>query len=376
MIPFSVPTLTGHESETFQQTLQQKKFCGDGAWTKKCHQWLETSLATPKALLTTSCTHALEMAALLANIQPHDEVILPSFTFVSSANAFVLRGAQLVYVDVNPDTMNMDENQVAEALTSRTKAIVPVHYGGVSCNMDFLLGLQKQRPDIFVIEDAAQGIGASYKGKALGTLGDMGCLSFHETKNLHCGEGGALLVQKKDLALRAEIIREKGTNRSQFIRGQVDKYTWQDLGSSYLCSELNAAFLFPQLDASRKITETRLQKWQRYQTELKGLKGVDFLKAPAESQHNGHIFWMRLPSENLRNQLLDFLKGQGIQGTFHYIPLHLSPAGLRYGKFFGEDRYTTRGAQQLIRLPLFDSLTSEQQSKVIEQVSDFARKHL
>lgn len=373
MIPFNKPPYVGNEMNYIQDAISKRKICGDGEYTKKCNAWLEENTRTAKALLTTSCTHATEMAALLADIKPGDEVIMPSYTFVSTADAFVLRGAKAVFVDIRPDTMNIDETLIEDAVTSRTKAIVPVHYAGVACEMDTIMDIAK-RHNLCVIEDAAQGVCSKYKGKPLGAIGDYGCYSFHETKNYSMGEGGALLISDADNIERAEIIREKGTNRSKFFRGQIDKYTWVDAGSSYLPSELNAAYLWAQLEKSDVIFEDRMKTWNTYYAAFKELaeqEKIELPFVPEECEHNAHMFYLKTKDLEERTQFITYLKEREIAAVFHYIPLHTAPAGVKYGQFHGEDKYTTKESERLVRLPLYYDMTEEEQSKVIEAVIDF-----
>lgn len=375
MILFNKPLLTHKEEGYLAKVLANMRFSGDGEFTKHCNSWLTKNTKTKKALLTTSCTHALEMSAILTGIASGDEVIMPSFTFVSTANAFVLRGAKVVFVDIRPDTMNIDENKIAEAITKRTKAIVPVHYGGVSCEMDAILKISR-RQELSVIEDAAQGILAFYKKKALGAIGDIGCVSFHETKNFHSGEGGAIFINDKALFERAEIVREKGTNRSQFLRGEVDKYTWVDLGSSYLPSELNAAFLLAQLESAQAVKRKRLLLWQRYFDNLKPLaeSGVISLPyVPAECLHNAQIFYIKLRDIVEREKMIKHLLKKGIHSAFHYVPLHSSKAGKKFGRFSGKDIYTTVESKRLLRLPLYFDLSVSEVDKVSQSVKEFFR---
>jgi len=370
-IPFNKPYLTGKETEYITQAYAH--LSGDGVFTKRCHLWLETQTQTQKALLTHSCTAALEMAALLLNIQQGDEVIMPAYTFVSTANAFVLRGAVPVFIDIRPDTLNMDENQIIAAITPKTKAIVPVHYAGVACEMDAILAIAKTY-NLAVVEDAAQGFLATYKGRALGSLGDLGAYSFHETKNIIAGEAGALLVNNPKFAASAEVIREKGTNRSQFFRGEVDKYTWQQVGSSFLPNELTAAFLYAQLEQSSLITTQRMSIWQRYHRKFFPLEEAGYLKRPVipeECEHNAHIYYLVLKDAQARHELLGYLKQRGIQAAFHYIPLHTSPAGMRYGCVSGELDNTERLAECMLRLPLWVGLTREMQSEVVQAIEAF-----
>ena len=355
MIDFNRPPYTGRELEYIRQAVEANKICGDGEFTKRCSAWMKENLGTKYALLTTSCTHALEMAAYLSDIQPGDEVIMPSYTFVSTADAFVLRGARIVFVDIRPDTMNIDETLIESAITEKTRAIVPVHYAGVACEMDTILALA-DKYHLKVVEDAAQGVHAYYKGRALGTLGDFGCFSFHETKNYSMGEGGALLFQKDEYLERAEILREKGTDRSKFFRGQVDKYTWVDYGSSYLPSDLNAAYLYAQLEACRDIDARRMSVWELYHRELRPLKEAGLLEQPTVPEyasHNAHMYYIKVKDMDTRSRLIGFLRQREICSVFHYIPLHSAAAGRKFGRFHGEDVYTTRESQRLLRLPMY-----------------------
>lgn len=360
-IPFNIPPYIGTEDNYIKQAIMSRKICGDGEFTKKCNAKLEEITKAKKALITTSGTSALEMAALLADIQPGDEVIMPSYTFVSTANAFVLRGAKIVFVDIRPDTMNIDEKLIEAAVTEKTKAIVPVHYGGVSCEMDTICDIAK-RHNLVVIEDAAQGVMSFYKGRALGSIGDFGCYSFHETKNYSMGEGGAVLINHSEDVERAEIIREKGTNRSKFFRGQVDKYTWVDVGSSYLQSELNCAYLYAQIENPDIINNDRLNSWNTYYEMLKPLadKGcIELPFIPEGCTHNAHMFYIKTKDLTERTRLIAYLKQNGIGAVFHYIPLHSSPAGKQFGTFFGEDRYTTKESERLLRLPMYYGLKED-----------------
>lgn len=376
MIDFNVPPYVGTEMKYVEEAAAKNhKICGDGPFTHRCNEWLEERTGTKKALLTTSCTHATELAALLANIKEGDEVIMPSYTFVSTADAFVLRGAVPVFVDIRPDTMNIDETKIEEAVTERTKAIAPVHYAGVSCEMDTIMKIAGKY-HLTVIEDAAQGILSTYKGRALGTIGDFGCFSFHETKNYSMGEGGALLIRDEKDVERAEIIREKGTNRAKFFRGQIDKYTWVDAGSSYLPGDMNAAYLMAQLDAADEIFEDRMRSWNLYYELLKPLeeRGKIVLPyIPEECTHNAHMFYIKAKDLEERSALISFLKENGIQSVFHYIPLHSAPAGEKFGRFHGEDIYTTRESERLARLPMFYGLKEEQVRYIAEKVSEFYR---
>lgn len=376
MINFNVPPFTGKEFDYMREAVENEKICGDGPFTKKCSEWIEKSTGTAKCLLTTSCTHATELAALLAEIKEGDEVILPSYTFVSTADAFVLRGATAVFVDIRPDTMNIDETLIEDAVTERTKAIVPVHYAGVGCEMDVIMDIAK-RHGLMVVEDAAQGIMASYKGKPLGTIGDFGCFSFHETKNFSMGEGGALLMRDEKYIEKAEIYREKGTDRSKYYRGQVDKYRWQDYGSSYLPSDMNAAYLYAQLEMADEITQTRMNRWNEYWELLAPLAGegrIELPYIPEECEHNAHMFYIKTKDVEERGRLIDFLKKKEILSVFHYIPLHSAPAGIRYGRFHGEDRYTTKESERILRLPLFYKLTADQTEYIADQVKAFYRQ--
>ena len=373
MIPFNVPPVTGKEINYINEAIKSGKICGDGTFTKKCTEYLENYLET-KVLLTTSCTSSLEMSALLCNIKPLDEVILPSYTFCSTADAFVQRGAKLVFVDIRKDTLNIDETKIEHAITEKTKAIICVHYAGVSCEMDEIIKIAKKY-NLKVVEDAAQAIFSTYKGRKLGTIGDFGCFSFHETKNLSMGEGGGISINTNHADYeKAEIIREKGTDRSKFIRGQIDKYTWRDYGSSYLPSDLNAAYLYAQLTESNKIQQNRMNIWNKYKSSLKVLEENNKITLPVipeECQHNAHIFYFISNSLDDRTKLISFLKQNEIQSVFHYIPLHSSPAGIKFGRFDGKDEITTEYSERLIRLPLYYGLKDEDQNKVIENVLKF-----
>lgn len=373
MINFNIPPFTGQELKYIQQAIGNKKICGDGEFTKKCNKWIEETTGTPKALLTTSCTHATEMAALLCDIREGDEVIMPSYTFVSTADAFVLRGAKPVFVDIRPDTMNVDETKIEAAITEKTKAIVPVHYAGVSCEMDMIMVLARKY-GLKVIEDAAQGVMSSYKGQALGTIGDYGCYSFHETKNYSMGEGGALLIQDESKIEDAEILREKGTNRSKFFRGQIDKYTWVNYGSSYLPSDMNAAYLYAQLEKATEINQYRLNIWEQYKQGFKELANKNKIELPVVPEgciHNAHMFYIKAKDLEERTALIQYLKENEIQAVFHYIPLHSAPAGRKYGEFRGEDKYTTSESERLMRLPLYYGLKDDEIAYVIEKVNEF-----
>lgn len=375
MISFNRPPVLGSELKYVEDAMMNRhKISGDGAYTKKCNALLEEISGSSKALLTTSCTHATEMAASLADIKEGDEVIMPSYTFVSTANAFVLRGATIVFVDIRPDTMNIDETLIEEAITEKTKAIIPVHYAGVGCEMDKIMQLAKKY-NLVVIEDAAQGICATYKGKPLGGIGDMGCYSFHETKNLSMGEGGAILIQDSRRVEQAEIIREKGTNRSKFFRGEIDKYTWMDKGSSYLPSDINAAYLYAQLLEAEKITEDRMASWQLYYKSLEKLLGggIELPYVPKECKHNAHMFYIKAKDIEERGRLIAWLKEKEINTVFHYVPLHSAPAGKRFGRFSGEDKYTTRESERLLRLPMYYGLQAEQIEYICDMICEFYR---
>ena len=375
MINFNEPTLSGKELDYIKDAVTvEHKLCGDGKYTRKCNQWIKDNTGVVKALLTTSCTHALEITAILSDIKYGDEVIMPSYTFCSTANAFVLRGAKIVFVDIRPDTMNIDEKLIENAVTEKTKAIVPVHYAGVGCEMDKIMEIASKY-NLKVIEDAAQGVKASYKGHALGSIGHYGCFSFHETKNYCMGEGGALLMRDSTDVERAEIIREKGTNRSKFFRGQVDKYSWVDKGSSYLPSELNAAYLWAQLEVADDIFNDRMRKWNLY---YQLLSSSDILKdrielpyVPEECQHNAHMFYIKLRDLEERTSLISFLNNYGINSVFHYVPLHSAEAGLKYGRFSGEDKYTTKESERLLRLPMHYNLTDENIEYCVNRIIEF-----
>lgn len=373
MIPFNVPPYIGKEDKYIKQAIDSRKICGDGQFTKKCNEKFEEITGAKKVLMTTSGTSALEMAALLADIKPGDEVIMPSYTFVSTANAFVLRGATIVFVDIRPDTMNIDENLIEDAINEKTKAIVPVHYGGVACEMDTIRDIAK-RHNLVVVEDAAQGVMSFYKGRALGSIGDFGCYSFHETKNYSMGEGGAVLVNHEKNVERAEIIREKGTNRTKFFRGQVDKYTWIDLGSSYLQSELNCAYLYAQIENPDIINNDRLRSWNTYYELLTPLKEkgcIDLPVVPEGCVHNAHMFYIKTKDLEERSKLIAFLKENGIGAVFHYIPLHSSPAGQQFGRFHGEDKYTTKESERLLRLPMYYGLEKKDIEYVVSKIKEF-----
>lgn len=374
MTPFNLPPRTGNEDQYVLEAMKSDKISGDGKYGGLCQEWFESKLDCPKALLTPSCTQALEMAAILIDIQPGDEVIMPSYTFVSTANAFVLRGAKIVFVDIRPDTMNMDETLIEAAITSQTKAIVPVHYAGVACNMELINDIAR-RYNLFVIEDAAQGMMSSYKAKPLGALSHLAAYSFHETKNVTSGgEGGLLIINDENFIHRSEIIREKGTNRSQFFRGMLDKYTWVDVGSSYLPSELQAAYLWGQLELADAITANRLATWNAYRNAFASLESAGKLELPTiplDCEHNGHMFYLKCKDLAERTALLAHLKQNDILAVFHYVPLHSAPAGLKFGRFHGEDRYTTSESERLVRLPLWYGMEERTQQRVIETVKAF-----
>lgn len=374
MINFNVPPLVGTEMTYVREAVEDNhKICGDGPFTQRCDAWIEEHFNAKKSLLTTSGTTALEMAAILCGINPGDEVILPSFTFSSTATAFVLVGAKLVFVDIRPDTMNIDESKIEAAITARTRAIVVVHYAGVACEMDTIMDIAHHY-DLKVVEDAAQGVMSTYKGKALGTIGDFGCYSFHETKNYSMGEGGAILVNDTSCVERAEIIREKGTNRSRFLRGQVDKYTWVDYGSSYLPSDINAAYLWGQLEMAEAINRDRLATWRSYWDGLKPLAEGGKLELPLipeGCEHNAHMFYVKLEDLQQRTEFISYLRDHGVQSTFHYIPLHSSPAGKHYGRFAGMDEFTTRESNRLTRLPMYYGLSKEDRATVVDAIRSY-----
>ena len=373
MIRFNVPPYTGREVEYMQKAIENQHICGDGEFTKKCSAYLEKLTGTQKCLLTTSCTHALEMAALLCDIKEGDEVILPSYTFVSTADAFVLRGATPVFVDIRPDTMNIDETLIEAAITEKTKAIAVVHYAGVACEMDTIMDIAR-RHHLLVVEDAAQAIMCSYKGRPLGTIGDFGCFSFHETKNFSMGAGGALLIRDVKYIEAAEILREKGTDRSKYFRGQVDKYRWMNYGSSYLPSEMNAAYLYAQLEMADKINQTRLERWKQYYKLLSPLQEAGKIELPVIPEgcvQSGHMFYIKTKDQEERDRLIAFMKENDILTVFHYVPLHSAPAGLKFGRFHGEDIYTTKESERLLRLPMFYQLTREQVELIAGKVKEF-----
>lgn len=373
MINFNVPPYVGKEIEYIKDVISKRKICGDGEYTKKCNKWMEEKFHADKVLLTTSGTSALDLSMLLCDLKPGDEVILPSYTFSSTANAFAIYGAKLVFVDIRPDTMNIDETKIEAAITEKTRAIIVVHYAGVACELDTIMDIAK-RHNLLVVEDAAQGVMSKYKGKYLGTIGDMGCYSFHETKNYSMGEGGAIIINNPEYIERAEILREKGTNRSKFYRGQVDKYTWVDIGDSFLPSELNAAYLWGQLEMAEEINDNRLNVWNRFYNAFKPLEEagkVELPFIPTDCVHNAHMFYLKCKDLNERTAFISFMKEKGVQCVFHYIPLHSAPAGLKYGRFVGEDKYTTKESERLVRLPMYYGMTEEEQKAVIDSVLDY-----
>jgi len=373
MVSFNWPPCYGTEMRYIEQVIASHQLCGDGPFSKKCQKWMQDRFDIQKAFLTTSCTSALDMALLLCKLQPGDEVILPSFTFSSTATSAVLSGARLVFVDIRPDTMNIDENRIEEAITDRTKVIMVMHYAGVSCEMDTILDIAR-RHHLIVVEDAAQGVMSTYKGRALGTIGDFGCYSFHETKNYSMGEGGALLVKDPAYNERAEILWEKGTNRSKFYRGQIDKYTWVDFGDSYLPSELSAAYLWGQFEGADVINENRLATWNTYFRELRSLSDaerIDLPTVPPECRHNAHMFYIKCRDLDDRQAYIRYMREHGVETVFHYIPLHSAPAGLRYGRFHGEDRYTTAESERLVRLPIYYGIPEDAVEQVIRHTKDY-----
>lgn len=372
MIDFNVPPYVGKEKEYVGKAIDNKKICGDGEFTKKCTEWLDKKTGS-NVLLTTSCSSALDMAAILSDIKPGDEVITSSFTFVSTADSFVLRGAKIVFVDIRPDTMNIDENLIEAAITNKTKAIVPVHYAGVACEMDKIMDIAKKH-NLIVVEDAAQGVMSEYKGRPLGTIGDYGCYSFHETKNYSMGEGGAIIIKDHDNFERGEIIREKGTDRSRFYRGQVDKYTWVEPGSSFLPSDINAAYLYPQLEMADEINNKRLHSWNLYYENLQDLKEIELPYIPKECKHNAHMFYIKTKDMEERTRLIKYLRENEIASVIHYIPLHSSPAGMKYGRFNGEDKFTTKESERLLRLPMYYGLKDEEVLKVCNTIKAFYNK--
>ena len=373
MINFNVPPYVGNEKKYVEQAIDSHKICGDGTFTKKCSEWMEKRFKAKKILLTTSGSTALDMAAIMCDIQPGDEVILPSYTFSSTANAFVLAGATLVFVDIRPDTMNIDEKKIEAAITPRTKAICVVHYAGVACEMDTIMEIA-HRHNLLVVEDAAQGVMSTYKGKALGTIGDFGCYSFHETKNYSMGEGGAIAINNEEYIERAEILREKGTNRARFFRGQVDKYTWVDFGDSYLPSEINAAYLWAQLEYADEINNNRLATWNDYwnafcEFEKRGI--IELPTVPTDCVHNAHMFYIKFKNLEDRTNFITAMKECGVACVFHYIPLHSAPAGLKYGRFHGNDEFTTKESDRLVRLPMYYNISQEDKMAIIDAVCNY-----
>lgn len=373
MIPFNVPPIVGTEESFIHEAVKSHKICGDGQFTKRCNEWLEQKFHATKVMLTTSGSTALDMAALMCDLKPGDEVILPSFTFSSTANSFVLAGATLVFVDIRPDTMNIDETKIEAAITEKTKVICPVHYAGVACEMDTIMEIAK-RHNLMVVEDAAQGVMSTYKGKALGTIGDFGCFSFHETKNYSMGEGGAIVINNGKYIEMAEILREKGTNRSKFWRGQVDKYTWVDFGDSYLPSEINAAYLWAQLEVADEINDNRLATWKAYDEAFRPLAHEGLIEVPAVPEgciHNAHMYFIKLKDLEDRTAFVTYMKEKGVGCVFHYVPLHSAPAGLKFGRFDGEDEYTTKESDRLVRLPMYYGMTVEDRKYVIESALEY-----
>ena len=376
MIDFNIPPFVGKEFEYMKEAVNNKKICGDGPFTKKCNEWIESRFGTKKAMLTTSGSSALDMAAFLCGLEPGDEVILPSYTFTSTANSFVLVGAKLVFVDIRPDTMNIDESKIEAAITDKTRVIVPVHYAGVACEMDTIMDIAK-RHNLLVVEDAAQGVMSSYKGKPLGTIGDFGCFSFHETKNYSMGEGGAILINDEKYIEKAEILREKGTNRSQFFRGQVAKYNWVDFGDSYLQSDLNAAYLWAQLEEADSINNNRIESWNAYYEAFKSFEDKGIIKLPTIPDgcvHNAHMFYLKFKDLDTRQEFIKYMKENGVQCTFHYVPLHSAPAGVKFGRFDGVDEFTTSESERLVRLPLYYNMNSDDRNTVIEKTIEYLNK--
>lgn len=373
MVHFNMPPFTGKEFDYMKKAVENHKICGDGSFTKKCDEWMENRFNANRVMLTTSGSTALDMAALLCGLEPGDEVILPSFTFSSTANAFVLAGAKLVFVDIRPDTMNIDETKIEKAITDRTRVICPVHYAGVACEMDIIMDIAR-RHNLLIVEDAAQGVMSTYKGKALGTIGDFGCYSFHETKNYSMGEGGAIVINNDKYIEKAEILREKGTNRSQFFRGQVAKYNWVDFGDSYLQSDLNAAYLWAQLEMADQINSNRLATWEAYYKAFKPLEEKKIIELPTIPDgcvHNAHMFYIKCKDLDTRQAYIKFMKENDILCVFHYVPLHTAPAGLKFGRFDGEDEHTTLDSDRLVRLPMYYNITKEDLAKVINKTLEF-----
>lgn len=378
MIHFNIPPFVGTEFTYMREAVENHKICGDGPFTQRCNEWFEKRFGAKKVMLTTSGSTALDMAALLCDLKPGDEVVLPSFTFTSTANAFVLAGAKLVFVDIRPDTMNIDEKKIESAITDKTRVIVPVHYAGVACEMDTIMDIAR-RHNLMVIEDAAQGVMSTYNGKALGTIGDFGCYSFHETKNYSMGEGGAIVINNEKYIERAEILREKGTNRAQFFRGQVDKYTWIDFGDSYLQSDLNAAYLWAQLEKADEINENRLNTWNEYWNAFKPLSDAGKIVLPTipnKCNHNAHMFYVKFPSFEKRQEYINYMKENNILCVFHYVPLHSAPAGLKFGRFHGKDIYTTKDSNRLVRLPLYYNIDQNDLAYVIAKTKTFISQNI
>jgi len=376
MIDFNIPPFVGKEFDYMKEAVNNKKICGDGPFTKKCNEWIESRFGTKKAMLTTSGSSALDMAAFLCGLQPGDEVILPSYTFTSTANSFVLVGAKLVFVDIRPDTMNIDETKIEAAITDKTRVIVPVHYAGVACEMDTIMDIAK-RHNLLVVEDAAQGVMSSYKGRPLGSIGDFGCFSFHETKNYSMGEGGAILINDEKYIEKAEILREKGTNRSQFFRGQVAKYNWVDFGDSYLQSDLNSAYLWAQLEEADSINNNRLESWNAYYEAFKPYEEKGIIKLPTIPDgcvHNAHMFYLKFKDLDTRQDFIKYMKENGVQCTFHYVPLHSAPAGIKFGRFDGVDEFTTSESERLVRLPLYYNMNSDDRNTVIKKTIEYLNK--
>lgn len=378
MIHFNVPPYVGNEFKYMEDAVKKHKICGDGIYTKKCNEWMEQRFSAKKVMLTTSGSTALDMAALMCDLGPGDEVIMPSYTFSSTANSFVLAGASLVFVDIRPDTMNIDENKIEQAITERTKVICVVHYAGVACEMDTIMDIARKY-NLMVVEDAAQGVMSTYKGKALGTIGDFGCYSFHETKNYSMGEGGAIVINNESYIEKAEILREKGTNRAQFYRGQVAKYNWVDFGDSYLPSDLNAAYLWGQLEKADEINENRLKSWNYYNKSLRLLLEKKIIETPVipdECEHNAHMYYIKCKDMDTRQRYIKFMKDNGILCVFHYVPLHSAPAGLKFGRFVGKDEHTTADSDRLVRLPLYYNMKSSDLRFIVDKTLEYFGKDI
>lgn len=375
MIHFNVPPFVGKEFDYMREAVANHKICGDGPFTKKCDEWMENRFKAKKVMLTTSGSSALDMAAMLCGIEPGDEVILPSFTFSSTANAFVLAGAKLVFVDIRPDTMNIDENKIEDAITSKTKVLCVVHYAGIACEMDKIMEIARKY-NLKVVEDAAQAVMSTYKGKALGTIGDFGCFSFHETKNYSMGEGGAIIINNDNFIEKAEILREKGTNRAQFFRGQVAKYNWVDFGDSYLASDLNAAYLWAQLEMADEINQNRIDTWNEYQKAFKELEEKNIVELPTVPKgcvHNAHMFYIKCKDLETRQNYINYMRKNDILCVFHYVPLHSAPAGVKFGHFNGIDEHTTADSDRLVRLPMYYNISKSDLNKVIDKTLEFFR---